>query len=271
MKFEGEKGQHFFLATLVQTLFYGVFSSWVLWCRENWSRPDAKFQWHDAAWTLHVPMIASLFDQIATPQRLKPLGIDEVLDKAGIVLNRVDRPAFFSKFEQEHAVQYFYEPFLKAYDPELRKELGVWYTPPEVVQYQVERVDRVLREELNIADGLADENVVILDPCCGTGAYLVETLKRIHKTLQEKGRSALTAQKLKKAASERVFGFEILPAPFVISHLQIGLMLRLLGAPFNPREQRASGSLSDKRIDRLGATKGTEEAVAAVSRDDAGT
>ncbi|MCL5279792.1 MAG: N-6 DNA methylase [Planctomycetes bacterium] len=233
MKFEGEKGQHFFLATLVQTLFYGVFSSWVLWCRENWSRPDAKFQWHDAAWTLHVPMIASLFEQIATPKRLKPLGIDEVLDKAAIVLNRVDRPAFFSEFEQEHAVQYFYEPFLKAYDPELRKELGVWYTPPEVVQYQVERVDRALREELNIADGLADERVVVLDPCCGTGAYLVETLKRIHKTLDEKGRSALTAQKLKKAASNRVFGFEILPAPFVISHLQIGLMLRLLGAPFN--------------------------------------
>jgi hypothetical protein len=114
MKFEGEKGQHFFLATLVQTLFYGVFSSWVLWCRENWGRPEARFQWHDAAWTLHVPMIASLFDQIATPQRLKPLGVDEVLDKAGIVLNRVDRPTFFSKFEQEHAVQYFYEPFLKA-------------------------------------------------------------------------------------------------------------------------------------------------------------
>jgi hypothetical protein len=241
MKFEGEKGQHFFLATLVQTLFYGVFSSWVLWSRENWSNPNARFEWHDTAWTLHVPMIASLFDQIATPQRLKPLGIDEVLDKAAIVLNRVDRPAFFSRFEQEHAVQYFYEPFLKEYDPGLRKELGVWYTPPEVVQYQVERVDRVLREELNIADGLADENVVILDPCCGTGAYLVETLKRIHTTLKEKGRSALTAQKLKKAASERVFGFEILPAPFVISHLQIGLMLRLLGAPFNPENSERAG------------------------------
>jgi predicted helicase len=186
-------------------------------------------------------MIASLFDQIATPQRLKPLGIDEVLDKAAIVLNRVDRPAFFSKFEQEHAVQYFYEPFLKAYDPELRKDLGVWYTPPEVVQYQVERVDRVLREELNVADGLADEKVIILDPCCGTGAYLVETLKRIHKTLDEKGRSALTAQKLKKAASTRVFGFEILPAPFVISHLQIGLMLRLLGAPFDPDKNERAG------------------------------
>jgi hypothetical protein len=169
MKFEDEKGEHFFQATLVQTLFYGVFSSWVLWSRENRGKPEAKFDWHNTAWTLHVPMIASLFDQIATPKRLKPLGVDEVLDWAGMVLNRVDRPAFFSKFEEEHAVQYFYEPFLKAYDPELRKALGVWYTPPEIVQYQVERVDRVLRDELKIADGLADEHVVILDPCCGIG------------------------------------------------------------------------------------------------------
>ncbi|MDI6449743.1 type ISP restriction/modification enzyme [Anaerobaca lacustris] len=241
MKFEGDKGEHFFRATLVQTLFYGVFSSWVLWSREHRDRPGYKFRWHDTAWTLHVPMIATLFDQIAMPKRLKPLGIDEVLDCAGVVLNRVDRAAFFSRFEDEHAVQYFYEPFLKAYDPELRKDLGVWYTPPEIVQYQVERVERVLREELNIADGLADEQVVILDPCCGTGAYLVETLKRIHKTLQDKGRSALTAQRLKKAAMERVFGFEILPAPFVISHLQLGLLLRQLDAPLNPDGSERAG------------------------------
>ncbi|MCH7701286.1 MAG: N-6 DNA methylase [Planctomycetes bacterium] len=241
MTFEGEKGEHFFQATLVQTLFYGVFSSWVLWSRDNGAQPKARFDWHNAAWTLHVPMIASLFNQIATPQKLRPLGVAEVLDWVGAALNRVDRPAFFDKFEEEHAVQYFYEPFLKAYDPELRKELGVWYTPPEIVQYQVERVDRALREELDIADGLADDNVIILDPCCGTGAYLVETLKRIHKTLEEKGGSALTAQKLKKAAMERVFGFEILPAPFVVSHLQLGLMLRRLGAPLDHDTNQRAG------------------------------
>jgi len=245
MKFEGEKGEHFFRATLVQTLFYGVFSSWVLWAR-NHPRSGERFNWHAAGWTLHVPMIKSLFDQIAMRSRLKPLRVDEVLDCAGIVLNHVNRRAFFEKFEAEHAVQYFYEPFLKAYDPELRKDLGVWYTPPEIVQYQVERVDRVLREELGVADGLADDRVVVLDPCCGTGAYLVETLKRIHKTLEEKGASALTAQKLKKAAIERVFGFEILPAPFVVAHMQLGLMLRLLGAPLDyDSDQRAGVYLTN--------------------------
>jgi hypothetical protein len=240
LQFEGEKGEHFFRASLVQTLFYGVFSSWVMWAREVRDSRD-RFNWHEAGWSLHVPMIAGLFSQIATPARLKPLGIDEVLDWAGAVLNRVVREAFFQKFEEEHAVQYFYEPFLKAYDPELRKELGVWFTPPEIVKYQVERVDRVLREELGLADGLADDQVVVLDPCCGTGAYLVETLRRIHDTLKNKGSDALAAQRLKRAAMNRVFGFEILPAPFVVSHLQIGLMLRKLGAPLRPDTSERAG------------------------------
>ena len=138
--------------------------------------------------------------------------------------------AFFAAFDEGHAVQYFYEPFLQAFDPELRKELGVWYTPPEIVAYQVESVDKVLREELNIPDGLADPRVIVLDPCCGTGAYVREVLSRIAKTMHGKGGDGLTAQDLKSAALERVLGFEILPAPFVVAHLQIGLLLETLGA-----------------------------------------
>ncbi len=233
MKFEGEKGEHFFRSTLVQTLFYGVFSAWVLWDKHHRGDPAARFNWHEAIWYLHVPMISALFQQISTPDQLGPLSVAEVLDWAGGTLNRVNRGEFFSKFEEGHAVQYFYEPFLQAFDPELRKELGVWYTPPEIVQYMVERVDRVLREELDIADGLADPNVYVLDPCCGTGAYLVEVLSRIRRTLQEKGTDALAAQDLKNAAMHRVFGFEILPAPLVISHLQLGLLLQNLGAPLS--------------------------------------
>ena len=141
----------------------------------------------------------------------------------------------FQSFDEGHAVQYFYEPFLHAFDPELRKELGVWYTPDEIVRYQVERVDAVLRSELGLADGLADPRVVVLDPCCGTGAYLRAVLRRIRATLHEKGGDALVAHDLKKAAMERIFDFEILPAPFVIAHLQLALELETLGAPLSDR------------------------------------
>jgi len=95
----------------------------------------------------------------------------------------------------------------------------------------VERVDSVLRSELDIADGLADSRVFVLDPCCGTGSYVVEVLRRIEKTLTDKGKSALIANAVKKAAMERVFGFEIMPAPYVISHLQVGIALQQSGAP----------------------------------------
>ena len=228
MTFSGEKGEHFFRSSLVQTLFYGVFSAWVRWHKDS-PGPKAKFDWRTAEWSLHVPFIRTLYEEVAKPSRLGPLGLVEVLNWSASVLNRVDRGGFFARFEDEHAVQYFYEPFLEAYDPELRKELGVWYTPREIVKYQVARVDRVLRDELDLADGLADPNVIVLDPCCGTGAYLVEVLHSIAATLREKGGDALVASDLKQAAMHRIFGFEILPAPFVVSHLELGLMLQAQG------------------------------------------
>ncbi len=147
------------------------------------------------------------------------------------ILNRASICSFFARFREDHAVQYFYEPFLEAFDPALRKQLGVWYTPPEVVDYMVERVDRTLRDQLDIADGLADDRVVVLDPCCGTGSYLAAVLRRIARTLRENGEDALVGQFVKKAAMGRVVGFEIMPAPFVVAHLQIGLLLESLGAP----------------------------------------
>lgn len=254
LRFEGDKGEHFFRSTLIQTLFYGVFSAWVLWARRRDAKPNKKtgfadalresaapyavaggFDWRSAHYLLRVSMLRALFVQVADPARLGALGLIEVLDWTAATLNRVDRAEFFKSFDEGHAVQYFYEPFLHAFDPELRKELGVWYTPEEIVRYQVERVDAVLRSELGLADGLADPKVVVLDPCCGTGAYLRAVLRRIAATLHDKGGDALVANDLKKAVMERVFGFEILPAPFVIAHLQLGLELETLGAPLSDR------------------------------------
>ena len=154
-----------------------------------------------------------------------------MLDWTAAALNRVDRAAFFAKFSEGEAVPYFYEPFLDAFDPELRKQLGVWYTPAEVVRYMVARVDKALKDDLSIPDGLAADNVYVLDPCCGTGAYLAEVLRRIAGKLQSRGLGALAGARVKQAAMERVFGFEIMPAPFVVAHLQVGLTLQDLDAP----------------------------------------
>ena len=163
-----------------------------------------------------------------------------MLDWTGTVLNRVDRAAFFSAFEEHHAVQYFYEPFLEAYDPELRKQLGVWYTPPKSCATWSRASTGCCARNLALPTG-SRPNVYVLDPCCGTGSYLIEVLNRIAATLREKGGDALTAQEIKRAAMERVFGFEILPAPFVVAHLQIGLLLQSLGAPFSDTKKERAG------------------------------
>ena len=230
VRFEGAKGARFFHSTLVQTLFYGVFSAWVLWSRQT-PPPTVAFDWRTAVWHLRAPVLRALFQQLADPGRLRPLGLTEVLDWTAAALDRVDRPAFFTSFNEGEAVPYFYEPFLQAFDPALRKQLGVWYTPTEVVQYMVARVDKALKDDLDIPDGLAADNVYVLDPCCGTGAYLAEVLKRIAENLEGRGLGALAGARVKQAATERVFGFEIMPAPFVIAHLQVGLTMQDLDAP----------------------------------------
>jgi len=232
VRFEGDRGAAFFRSTLVQTLFYGVFSAWVLWARQT-PPPTGPFNWHDAVWHLRAPVLRALFQQLSDPGRLQPLGLVELLDWTAAALDRVDRTAFFDRFDAGEAVPYFYEPFLEAFDPDLRKQLGVWYTPAEVVRYMVARVDMALKDDLGIADGLAADNVYILDPCCGTGTYLAEVLRRIAANFQEKGLGALVGSQVKQAATQRVFGFEIMPAPFVVSHLQVGLTMQALDAPLS--------------------------------------
>ena len=232
VRFEGERGTAFFRSTLVQALFYGVFSAWVLWARQT-PPPAGIFNWHEAAGLLRAPVLRALFWQLSDPGRLQPLGLVEVLDWTSAALDRVDRDAFFDKFNEGEAVPYFYEPFLEAFDPALRKQLGVWYTPAEVVRYMVARVDRALKDDLGIEEGLAADNVYVLDPCCGTGAFLSETLRRIAANLQGRGCGALTGSRVKQAATQRVFGFEIMPAPFVVAHLQVGLTMQALDAPLS--------------------------------------
>ncbi|MGW7277796.1 type ISP restriction/modification enzyme [Streptomyces sp. NPDC054844] len=245
LRFEGEDGDHFFRSALVQTLFYGVFASWAFWSEQQSEQTASRFTWRQAQWTLSVPMVRVLFQQLATPANL-PVGLDEVLDWTDDVLARVERKLFFQRFEAAEAVQYFYEPFLQAYDPELRRELGVWYTPSEVVHYMVDRVDHALRTQMGLPLGLADPNVHVLDPCTGTGSYLTAVLDKIVATLQEQGADGLVAAEAKQAALSRIHGFELLPAPFVIAHLRLGIALQRLGVPLEANSgERASVYLTN--------------------------
>lgn len=240
VRFEGEKGIHFFQSTLTQTLFYGIFSAWVLW-HESQPKPGDRFRWKETAYLLGLPILRSIFVQIANPIHVRSLNLEEVLDWTEECLARVDRTSFFARYDMGDAVQYFYEPFLAEFDPELRKDFGVWYTPPEIVRYMVGSVDKALRENFNLPDGLADPSVIVLDPCCGTGAYLVETLRLIHRRLKEGYGESQAGLKIKEVAKHRLFGFELLPAPYVVSHLQLDLMLTRWGAALDHEKDERPG------------------------------
>jgi len=193
------------------------------------------------------------------------LGIGEVvslLDRANMEAVVAD---FGDKNPQEDPVIHFYEAFLKQYDADKRMSRGVFYTPRPVVSYIVRSVDALLRKEFGLSDGLADtttwgemakrnkdlripENispdqdfVQILDPATGTGTFLVEAIDVIHKTLVNKWRVSghneeaidnLWNEYVPKHLLKRLYGYELMMAPYAIAHLKLSLKLSETGYKF---------------------------------------
>ena len=157
------------------------------------------------------------------------------MDDLALLLNRADMAAILEDFgrrtRREDPVVHFYEDFLAAYDPELREVRGVYYTPEPVVSYIVRSVDRLLRDRFGLADGLAETSagdgegrpVLILDPAAGTGSFLREVVARIRETIEGKGLGGAWPDYVRNHLLPRLFGFELLMAPYAICHLKLAL------------------------------------------------
>ena len=124
---------------------------------------------------------------------------------------------------------YFYEDFLAAYDPKLRKDAGVYYTPVEVVRAQVRLIEEVLVRKLGKHKGFAAKDVVTLDPAVGTGTYLLgvisQTLARVRDT-QGPGAMPGVASDL----ADQLSGFELMAGPYAVAELRVSRALRDAGA-----------------------------------------
>jgi predicted helicase len=155
----------------------------------------------------------------------------------------------------EDPIIHFYETFLTEYDPKLRKERGVWYTPHPIVNFIVRAVDDVLRNEFGLTQGLADiskttikvklqetdkrfrENtktideevhrVQILDPATGTGTFLAEVVKQVHKKFE--GQRGIWSNYVERHLLPRLNGFELLMASYAMAHLQLDLLFKETG------------------------------------------
>lgn len=151
----------------------------------------------------------------------------------------------------EHApnhdpVYHFYETFLAAYDPEERESRGVYYTPMPIVTYIVRSIDILLKEKFGLPDGLADRaginvatvneesggkkteqvpKVLILDPACGSGTFLYAVVDNIRKKFMDRGDAGMWPGYVKTQLIPRLFGFELLMAPYVIAHFKLAMQL----------------------------------------------
>lgn len=228
----------FLVSTTVQAIVYGVFATWL----ESESPED--FHWEVTRDALDVGIIAEIVYSALAPAVTNTPKVRGLLQGIAEVLRRVDRDSLAEQFDNR-AIEYFYEPFLAAYDANLRDKLGVWYTPPEIAAYQVARADHHLKVDLGIADGLADDSVIVLDPAVGTGTYLAAVYEHLFVAYETQGHSpSEAAQLLRNAASTRLVGFEILPAALLIGDLHLRRLLRLRGVPL-ARGERPSVFLTN--------------------------
>ena len=123
---------------------------------------------------------------------------------------------------------YFYEHFLGAYDKDLRKNRGVYFTPVEVVRAQVRFAAELLRDRFGKTTGFADDGVEVLDPACGTGTYPLAVLQHASDEVRERLGTGAVPERLRDLAG-RLHAFEILVGPYAVAQLRLTQRLRELG------------------------------------------
>ena len=146
----------------------------------------------------------------------------ELLQRA---IGAIDNEAL--QFESDDWL-YFYEHFLAAYDPKLRKSRGVYYTPPAVVRCQVRLVAELLQTRFGKTLGWADRDVTILDPAAGTGAYPIAVMDHAEASVRGRLGQGAVEEYISDLAG-RLFAFEILVGPYAVAHSRITQRLRAAG------------------------------------------
>lgn len=210
-----------------QTLAYGLFAArCTLPNATNFSRETAT-----NALPRSNPFLRQLFYQVASPNLEE--NVTYILDDIATLLRNVStemlRTAFTVRTHFEDPVIHFYETFLAEYDPQRRVDRGVYYTPPQVISYIVRSVDSLLKTELNRPDGLADDDTLILDPATGTGGFLLAVLDHIREYVTTTYGTGDWNQYINAQLVKRLFGFELLVAPYTIAHLKLSLFLQAQG------------------------------------------
>ena len=264
---EGKEAE--FADMFAQTLAYGLFSARVM------SASSRQFTLAEAAKLIPKtnPFLRDFFELITGPKLDdEPFvgfvqDIVTVLECADMALILEDFGRGVESGRRRDPVVHFYETFLSAYDPKLRELRGVYYTPEPVVSYIVESVDWLLREKFGLKDGLADKTkfkftrkegdkeieeeshrVLILDPATGTGTFLFEVIEKIRERFEKKHQAGLWPAYVHEHLLPRLFGFELLMAPYAVAHFKIGLALAAMDEEPHFRQQWSYEPQGNERV-----------------------
>ncbi len=217
-----------FADMFAQTLAYGLFAARVH------APPGKPFSRELAAYNLPKtnPFLRKLFAEIAGVDM--PDSIAWAVDDVVELLKHADMAEILTDFGKgkgkEDPVVHFYETFLAAYDPKMREVRGVYYTPGPVASFIVRSVDHLLKTRFNRPKGLADENTLILDPAVGTATFLYFVIEQIRQKFAKQ--AGAWDDYVAKHLLNRVFGFELLMAPYAVAHLKLGMQLQETGYHF---------------------------------------
>ncbi|MFJ2509585.1 type ISP restriction/modification enzyme [Arthrobacter citreus] len=178
----------------------------------------------DALATAHRNVLAAALGPIiGIPKLTEYIGPE--LGAIVRLISSLDVPAIqSSKDSRGEPWLWFYEDFLAKYDPDARKQAGVYYTPTSVVQCQVRIVDHLLRNRFGQTLGFGSKSVVTLDPATGSGTYPLAVIDQAVETAFEE-RGPAGARQVAKNLTKNVLAFEILPGPYSVAHLRIGQRL----------------------------------------------
>jgi hypothetical protein len=249
-----------------QTLTYGLFAA-----RVNHRGPELLTldnAWHDIPKT--NPFLRTLFESV-TGSALEDKPYRWVIEDLVHLLNALDMHAILEGFgkrtAQQDPIVHFYEDFLAEYDPELREKRGVYYTPEPVVSFIVRSVDHLLKERFGLAEGLADRStvtytvkrngkeytekshkVLILDPACGTGTFLYFVVDLIRRRFMERREAGMWQGYVRDHLLPRIFGFELLMAPYAMAHLKLGMQLAGFDLPEGQRKDWAYAFDVEERL-----------------------
>lgn len=139
--------------------------------------------------------------------------------------------------DKEDPFIYMYEYFLKEFDEKTRNARGVFYTPIEAVRYIIKSIDELLKDKLNISEGLYGENVHILDFAAGTGTFMLGAIELAYGNAKSSGIGGVWEKIVSEFILKRLYGFEFLIVPYVLAHFRIHEYLKDLNYEYKSKER----------------------------------